>query len=121
MGSNDNKTDLDSICVNECLDGNKLDKLLNVSKTMLLRQCYSLYPLQCIHGVGDVHHFGQLSYCKIQLLLRVMCLSSTAEFSAFPSLSAGRGPFVERPSTWPPKSSRAKATGEPWTGGRSAS
>ena len=29
MGSNDNKTDLDSICVNECLDGNKLD---NVTK-----------------------------------------------------------------------------------------
>lgn len=28
MGSNDNKIDLDFICVNECLDGNKLDNVI---------------------------------------------------------------------------------------------
>lgn len=38
-----------------------------------------------------------------------------------PSVSPGRGPCAGRPSTWPPRSSRAKATGGAWTGGRWAS
>lgn len=37
------------------------------------------------------------------------------------SLSTGRGRFAGPPSTWPRKSSRARATVELWTGGRLAS